>query len=203
MDRRPRVAARQLAAASPVKIDYGRVRWQASSTSGEQIFVNAVGIGFDAHVAARAAAFKFLPGVVGYLVAALQTLRRWEAPAVRVTGPAETIVYEGRLLLVTAGNGVCSGGMFYLTPSASITDGLLDLCLVEQASFLRVLRLLPLAVQGRHEPEPEVRTGRFRTLRVTAEAGVPIHTDLEVQVLNAHTIDVEIIPGGLSVLMPD
>ncbi len=58
------------------------------------------------------------------------------------------------------------------------------------------------ALKGRHETEPEVHTGRVRTLYVTTDAGLPIHTDGEIAARNAQTIEIEVVPGGLSVLMP-
>lgn len=207
MARRPEAAARQLAAATPQAVDYGIVRWVEDGRAGERAFINNVGIGFDAQAAIEAFSFKFLPGMTGYLVAVLRTLRRWSGPRVRVTGveasgSAASVLYEGRLLLVTVGNGVCSGGMFYLTPHASITDGLLDFCLVEHASHWRIMQVIPRALKGRHETEPEVHTGRIRTLHVTTDAGLPIHTDGEIAARNAQTIEIEVVPGGLSVLMP-
>lgn len=207
MARHPEAAARQLATAAPRAVDYGIVRWIEEGRAGERVFVNNVGIGFDAQVAIEAVSLKFLPGFSGYLAAVLRTLRRWDGPAVRITGveasagPA-SVLYEGRLLFVTAGNGVCSGGMFYLTPRASITDGLLDLCLVEYTSTWRIVQVIPRAIRGRHETEPEVHTARIRTLRVASEAGLPIHTDGEIAAREAHTIEVDVVPGGLSVLMP-
>ena len=207
MARRPEAAARQLATATPRAVDYGLVRWVEDGRAGEQVFVNAVGIGFDAQAAIEANSLKFLPGITGYLVAVLRTLRHWGGPMVHITGVeapggSAAVLYEGRLLLVTAGNGVSSGGMFYLTPHASITDGLLDVCIVEYASPWRIMQVIPRAVKGRHETEPEVHTGRIRTLRVTAEAGLPIHTDGEIAARNARNIEIEVVPGGMSVLMP-
>ena len=207
MARDPVAAAHQLATATPQPVDYGRVRWIEDDRAGERAFANNVGIGFDAQAAVEAFSYKYLPGMTGYLVSVLKTLRRWDGPTVRITAveasdaPA-AVLYEGRLLLVTAGNGICSGGMFYLTPRASITDGLLDLCLVEHASPWRIIQVIPRALQGRHEAEPEVRTGQIRTVHVTTDAGLPIHTDGEIAARNAHTIEIEVVPGGLSVLMP-
>ena len=201
-------AVRQIATATPALIDYGRVRWQEEGRTCEQPFVNAVGVGFDARVAAEADAFKAWPGLTGYLAAVVRALRGWEAPHTRISGAATpdgpaAVCYEGKLLLVTVGNGVSSGGTFYLTPRASITDGLLDVCMVAALSSRRLLCLLPRALRGRHEHEPEVHTARLHTLHITADAGLPIHADGEILTHHAQAIDIEVVPGGLSVLMPE
>ncbi len=207
MPRQPRAAARILATATPTAVDYGLVRWDEHGTLRQQVFVNAVGVGFDARAAIEAEALKFLPGFSGYLAAVFRTLRRWNSPQVRVLGAgsptgAATRCYEGRLLLLTAGNGVSIGGMFRLTPHACITDGLLDVCLVEHAGALRILQVLPRAIRGRHEMAREVHTCRVHALEITTEVGLPIHADGEILAHNAQNIAIEVVPGGLSVLMP-
>ncbi len=207
MARDPVAAARQLATAVPTPVDYGVVRWEEEGQMHERIFVNAVGIGFDAFVATEVDAYKGLPGITGYVVAVLQALGRWRAPHVSIHGaatPADSasVLFDGPMLLVTAGNGVCSGGSFYLTPRASFTDGLLDVCMVAEASPWRILQILPRALKGRHEREPEVQSAHIHSLTVTAEAGLPIHADGEIVTRSTRAIEVEVKPGGLSVLMP-
>ncbi len=207
MARDPAAAARQLAAAVPTPIDYGVVRWQEEGKARERIFVNAVGMGFDAFVATEVDAFKRLPGVTGYVVAVLQALGRWQSPPVRISGAATpagpvSVLFDGPMLLVTAGNGVSSGGSFYLTPRASFTDGLLDVCMVAEASPWRILRILPRALKGRHEREPEVHTALIHRLNVTAEACLPIHADGEIVTRCARAVEVEVVSEGLLVLLP-
>ena len=68
MARDPETAAHQLATAIPTPTDYGLVRWEEDGETCERPFVNAVGMGFDAFVAAEADAFKRLPGITGYVV---------------------------------------------------------------------------------------------------------------------------------------
>ncbi len=203
----PQAAARMLARATPRDVDYGVVRWQEAGMGRQQVFVNAVGVGFDARAAIEAERLKFLPGFTGYLAAVFRTLRRWDSPQARIVGAREpgeaaSLLYEGRLLLLTAGNGVSLGGMFRLTPHASITDGLLDVCLVEDARALRIVQVLPRAVRGRHEMAREVHTYRVHTLEITTETGLPIHADGEILAQNAQSIAIDVVPGGLSVLMP-
>ncbi len=224
MPRWPRAAVTALLHAVPQPVDYGVVRWwdeaqrrgagsgelDASSTDNRQpatgnrhVFVNAVGAGFDAQVAAAAGRFKRLPGLTGYLVAVFDTLRRWEAPRTRVhLDGQEAAFYDGALLLVTAANGVSSGGGFYLTPEASVTDGLLDVCLVEHATTGRILQIIPFALRGRHIGAPEVHMSRTKRVKITSDAPVFVHADGEILTKQAEVVDIEVVRGGLSVLVP-
>lgn len=200
-----------LRTAVPTPVDYGRVRWTEAGQPNERVFVNAVGVGFDARVNIEAVALKGLPGRTGYLAAVLRTLRRWDGPPTRVVGHAAAeaepeatarLLYDGPLLMVSVGNGDRVGGLFRLTPRASLTDGLLDVCLVEHASPWRILQVLPRAVRGRHEMAREVHTFRVRSLTITPTTCLPVHADGEILAENAQSVEISVVPHGLSVLTP-
>ena len=198
-------AVQALKTAVPQAVDYGHVRWQEYGQQHEQPFVNAVGIGFDAQAAIEAKAFKGLPGMSGYLAAVLRTLRRWQSPEVRVVDQSTAepyLLYAGPLLLVTVGNGISSGGMFRLTPQASITDGVLDVCLVQDVSRSRIVQMMPRVIQGTHEMAQEVHMHQVTSLIINTSASLPLHADGEILAQQAHTIEIEVVSGGLSVWKP-
>ncbi len=111
-----------------------------------RLFLNGVGVGFDATVAAKMRTIRYLSGTAVYLLAVLQTLGKYKAPhfTIAIDG-AERV---GHNLLIAIGNGRCAGGRFYLTPDAVVDDGLLDLCVVKDVGVARILRLMPLVMVG-------------------------------------------------------
>lgn len=189
----------------PANVDYGIVRWNGRDYTNESIFVNAIGVGFDARVAREVNAVKKLPGLLSYLVAGIRTVRRWESPEVRLTnGVAQEQsdeIYRGRLFMVTAGNGKSSGGGFLFTPGARLTDGFFDVCIVEPVSLTRALQLIPRVLAGKHTTAPEVHMYRKTSLRITSMSDLPIHADGEILTLSARAIEIEIVTGGISVLV--
>lgn len=199
-----RKAVRWLAQASPVPVDVGQVTWEAGAEARTWYFMNAVGAGFDAAAALRSTAYKFLPGLMGYLVSVLHTLASWKAPEVVLYTDAEaaTAAYQGPMLLVTAANGVSSGGGFYLTPRASIHDGLLDVCLIEAVSSVRAVRMIPSVLRGTHLDAPEVHLFRTPYLRLVSGSGLPLHADGEILCAGAQVLTARILPQRLPVLMP-
>lgn len=196
----------RLAHAAPVPVDYGEVTWAAEGQTHTSVFVNAVGIGFDAQAAHAAQAFKRLPGsTLAYLAAVLQTLRHWASPAVQLfddEAPNAQPRFAGKMFLLCVSNGVSSGGGFYLTPEARLDDGLLDACLITDATRARALRMLPSVLKGRHVTAPEVRMHRTTTLHLTTDRPLPLHADGEMLTLAATALTVRIVPGGLQVLAP-
>ena len=198
-------AAQVLAEANVVRVDCGQVRWKERGALQEQIFVNALGLGFNARVARAVAEVKKLRGTAAYLAAALKTLYRWTSPTARVDAIIEgqhCRLYSGSLFLVTAGNGVCSGGGFYLTPEASVLDGRLDVCLIKDLPVRRVLQLIPRVFMGRHAGAPEVHLHRVQELIVATDAPVSVHADGEVIADSTHRVEVKVEPARLPVLVP-
>lgn len=205
----PRVLEAAVAAlvdAQPAPFDYGVVQWLEGTTWQKRAFVNAVGIGFDAQTAVMADRYKRLPGVLGYLVSVMHTLTTWESPAIDVLTTVgdqeEQLLYSGSFFLTTAANGCSTGGGFYLTPDASITDGLLDLCAIKAATKPRILRLLPQALRGIRLDEPEIIRAQITQLRLKTNVPLPIHADGEVLSEGTSQLAVHVVSNHLSVLLP-
>ncbi len=117
-------------------IDVGHVRCTKNGAAGnggvagnDRYFVNGVGIGFDAAVAARTAEIPYLRGAPLYIAAVFQTLGKYQPPVFKVSYGHGEREFSG--LLIAIGNGVCAGGGFYLTPHAKPDDELLDICMVK------------------------------------------------------------------------
>lgn len=208
--RRPEAAVPSLLSADEVPVDGGIVRWREVSDTHqhEAVFINAVGVGFDALVAAEAARTKWVRGVTGYVVAVLRTLRLWTQPTIEARsivaeGEAWGEVYRGPFFLAAVSNGTAVGGGFQLTPNARIDDALLDLCLVAgPLSLPRILYLMPKAIRGRHLDEPEVHMGRVQQVSLSINAGVPIHVDGEILTRSAVEVNVAVQPGAFRMLRP-
>lgn len=187
------------------RIDYGQIQWDSPTGAGTGHFVNIGGTGFDAKVAAAASSFKFLTGTLRYAASVLGTLRRWEAPEVTVQSYLRDEVvytYDGPLFLVLAGNGVCSGGGFFLTPGASILDGMLDVCVIRALPISRVLTLMPAALRGRHAGAPEVSIEKVERVHITSDVPLFIQADGEILTVGATEIEIRVVPGGLRILQP-
>ncbi len=163
-------------------------------------FVNGVGIGFDAAVAARTRAIRFLGGNALYIMAVFQTLGKYVPP--RFTVSMNGATSQSRNLLIAIGNGPCAGGGFYLTPDAQVDDGLLDICMVDEKSILQILSLMPKVMKGKHRNVPGVSFHREKGITVSAAEPFYVHADGEIVGVNVHRVDVGILPGRLSVIAP-
>jgi diacylglycerol kinase (ATP) len=187
----PERAARRLLAATPRRVDIGRMNGR--------FFTNGVGIGFDAQVAARAARIRWLRGIPLYGAALLQMLPTLRAPRIRLELDGE-VVADRQLTLVTVGNGACHGGGFWICPDARPDDGLFDVCIAEALSVPRLLHVIPHVMRGTHVRFPEVRILRAKRVRVSSPDPLPMHADGEVFGDTLREIEMEILAGRLTVL---
>ncbi|MEX0820533.1 MAG: diacylglycerol kinase family protein [Rhodothermales bacterium] len=192
--------------AKTARVDYGIVRWEGLDGRGTGVFVNVAGAGFDAKVASSAAGFKKLRGTSRYLAAVLSTLRSWESPEVRVDlfhGGGELERVETSMLMVLVGNGRCAAGGFYLTPDATIVDGMLDVCIVGRISGWRIASLIPRVLRGRSlRDEPEIVQRRVRSLEVRSTVPLPVQADGEVLAERARFVHLDLVEKGLPIVMP-
>lgn len=183
------------------RIDIGELTASDSgSGTSSRLFVNGVGVGFDAAVAVRTRSFRFLSGLPMYAGALLGTLGRYRAPVFRVR--SEEQEFSGTRLLVAIGNGHSAGGGFLLTPRARPDDGWLDLCTIQELSPVGILGLVPSVLRGRHLSRPDVTWFRFRNLSLETDPGVPVHADGEIVGTAVRKLEVRLHPESLEVVAP-
>lgn len=152
------------------------VRVVAGAT--ERHFVNVAGAGFDSDVNETANAMTTRLGGTGtYVVAVLRTLRTFTAANYEITVDAQTITLPAMLAVV--GNGASYGGGMKVLPAASVTDGLLDVCIVEELSRVAFLRAFPRVFRGTHVSHPKVRMLRGRTVKLEADRRIQVYADGE------------------------
>jgi diacylglycerol kinase (ATP) len=165
-----------------------------------RVFVNGVGVGFDAAVAARMRTIRYLSGTAVYVLAVLKTLGKYKAPDFRIVVDGTEI--RSRNLLIAVGNGRCAGGSFYLTPDAEVDDGCLDLCLIKEVSIPKILRLMPLVMVGKHKGIKEVSFSRSREqILIDSDSTFHVHADGELVGEQVNHVEITTRPEFLSILV--
>lgn len=163
-------------------------------------FFNNVGLGFDALASFHAVAYKHLPGPLAYGAGVLRALTSWTGPQARieVDGAVESIP----LMFATVANGTRTGGLFRLTPGASLFDGVLDVCTVRYVRPARALLVAPRTLNGSHVRLDEVRVRTGVRIRIDVSEAVPVHADGEIVSRGCRRMDCWVVAGALPVLVP-
>jgi diacylglycerol kinase (ATP) len=145
---------------------------------GERLCINSAGLGFEGQVNKFSQGITVVRGHIRYLIALVKAFASFSCFHVKLT-TAEGRTIEGKKLLISIGNGIRTGGAFYLTPDAYPDDGLIDACIVEPVGRIRMLRLLPMSFKGNHVGRPEVTMLRTSSLTIESGAPYPMHIDGE------------------------
>jgi YegS/Rv2252/BmrU family lipid kinase len=163
-------------------------------------FGNGVGVGFDAVVGFEALKMKRLQGFLSYLIAALKTIfLYYQAPRVRLEYDGKTM--ELNALMVSVMNGRRMGGGFMMAPEAETEDALLDLCIAEQVSKMRVLTLIPKFMAGQQASQPSIRTDRTNSIQITAlEGTLPAHADGETLCVEGDQLSIQLLPRKIEII---
>jgi diacylglycerol kinase (ATP) len=184
-----------------------------------RIFVNMVGLGFDASVASLAVNLKrrwyLLPMTVLYLVALLGKLfNKYDYPDIflcyQQPGKCAPNMSSGKITLLSIANGPTCGGMFRLAPAANLADGYFDILRVEQAGNWRILSCIYKAIKGKHLSLPEVykdkESGylpRTKAVVISSLNGKAIDCHYDGEILEPQKqYLIKIIPKALKVIVP-
>lgn len=164
-------------------------------------FLNALGVGLDANIAAAAERLKKYPLMHGqtlYWTASLRELIFHYDLCPRLSVQYDDHAAEHRdFALAAVSIGPTYGGGFRINPDADPRDGLFDLCTIWKPTLLRALRLLPLVEKGKHLREPEV--ARARIQHIVMESDRLIHAHLDGEVMLERRFEAHILPAALLV----
>jgi diacylglycerol kinase (ATP) len=188
----PEAIADVLITGEACPVDLGRVNGR--------YFCTVATAGVDAEVSAYVDSMRVpLRGTIAYLCGALCVLSRYRPRNLRIVGDFGVI--DRAVFLASTANTSSYGGAIRIAPGAVPTDGLLDLCIIDQVSKLRALALIPMVLLGRHGSEPEVQL--IQTKRLTIDSGdTPIELWADGERI-AHTpATIEIVPGAVRVVVP-
>jgi YegS/Rv2252/BmrU family lipid kinase len=167
--------------------------------AGDRYFQNGLGIGFDAWVVNRLLEIRKLSGTAMYLWAVIKTIYSYQPPTVHIS--YNDINRTEKFYLITVGNGISLGGGFKLTPDAIIDDGYFDLNIIRNLSKIEVYQNLIGVYSGKHVRLPQVTMDRAKQIRIESDQGFAAHMDGELLALNLKSLDVELLPKALEVVV--
>lgn len=173
-----------------------RRRMDVGSVNG-RCFLNIVGVGLDVDIVAQAEKVKrFLRGLPNYLVALVRALFGHHGHRMRVI--VDGVQRELEAIIVAVANGRYFGGGMMVAPHADISDGLLDVCMIQNVSRLKALRLLPMFITGQHLDLPITEYIRAKEIVIEQDRDI-IQADGEL--VSARRVSIR-LDGALDVLVP-
>ena len=187
----PTAIAEILITGAPQPIDLGKVN--------DRYFCTVATAGVDAEVSSFVDSMRMpLRGTLAYLYGAVRVLARYRGRCVRLEGDFGTI--EKRVFLASSANTCAYGGAIRIAPDAVVTDGLLDLCVIDSVSRLRSLFMLLAVMRTRHTHCRQVQF--IKTSRVRLEADEPMELWADGERIGTTPATIEAVPDAVKVVLP-
>lgn len=177
--------------------DAGRVTWN----DGSEFFINAAGTGVDVEVVRQIRKLPRIRGALSYLIGLTRTVFQFKPLQLRVSFDGQPV--ERNVLMMAVTNGLCLGGGFYICPAALPDDGYFDTIMVEELSYLGIVRAVPRVMRGTHEKLAEVSMQRARKVEIESMNGMPLYFQLDGELrepISANSMTFELNAGVLPVL---
>lgn len=176
----PSALARACRIGRSVKTDMGEMLWRdAQGVKHRQGFALMAGIGFDAQIMQAAIPAKRTMGQAAYFAAALANPKP-ETREFRITVDGKTITRRGISCMV-ANNAILQGDID-IVPSCTMTDGLLDVIVIEADETAQLIRPLFVGLVDRDgkrigRPHLESFCGKDILVRTSTPAQMEIDGD--------------------------
>ncbi len=175
--------------AAPRRIDIGLFN--------DLYFVNSVSLGLSTAIAEELKnRDKASLGKLAYLPAVLKAIS--EAQSLEMKVVTEDFEFDGRIVQFVAASTGRHAGSFFVTPDASIDDGLLSAYIVQVKEGVDVLSYGAALATGTHTLMENVLSTECR--RISLELHHPTQFVLDGDMFLAQTAEISIVPGALTVL---
>ncbi|MCT1523619.1 diacylglycerol/lipid kinase family protein [Sphingobacterium hotanense] len=163
---------------------------------GEDRFFNIAGLGFDASVSDKFANETFR-GPVGYLRTAINVLSNYKPKKYKLKIDGKE--YEREAFMISVANSPQYGNNAYIAPNASITDGLLDVCIVHKFPLYTLPMMIFHLFNKTADQSEYVEIIPGKHIIIEQEGKDPVHLDGEPKELGQR-IEIEVMERALNII---
>lgn len=171
-----------------LNIDYGKI-------NGLPFFCTC-GVGFDAFVSLKFAD-SGKRGLLTYLENTLHESLTYQPETYEIENEEGTVKYNA--FLIACGNASQYGNNAYITPQASLKDGLMDVTILEPFTVLDVPSLSFQLFNKTIDQNSRIKTMRTKKIKIHRDQPGVFHYDGD-PIMGDKDLEVEIIPKGLYVI---
>ena len=171
-------------------IDYGKIN--------NVPFFCTCGVGFDAFVSLKFAKAG-RRGPLTYLEKTLLESLKYQPETYELETEDGTLKYKA--FLIACGNASQYGNNAYIAPQATLTDGLLDVTILEPFTVLDVPALSFQLFNKTIDQNSRIKTFRCKQLCIRRTTPGVVHFDGDPMMMGEN-IDVKVIKEGLQVIIP-
>ncbi|WP_231729718.1 diacylglycerol kinase family protein [Pedobacter sp. Leaf176] len=169
-----------------------------SAYFNNKYFFNLAGMGFDAHLSSAFSKDK-RRGLAGYIKLSLKEVFSYKEEIYEIN--IDGVNYKRKAFAVTIANSSQYGNNVYISPDASVKDGLLDVCIIKPFSILKLPLLSYVLLKGTAEASDMIEIIKGKDIRISRPKDGPVHVDGEPLKMGKE-IQITVNPLSLEVIVP-
>jgi len=197
----PAAVADVLLHGTPSAVDLVRVERPGSP---DRIVAGSAYAGLDALASELVDGVRWMPSRLQYPYAAVRAMATYRPSHFRLDVDGSRHEFDAATVCVA--NSAYYGKGMKIAPSASVTDGLLDVVVIEAGSRRRLVQAMPKVYDGAHVGLEGVHVLRGARVELAATPAVAMGGDGEqlgrLPELGAEPAVVSVLPGALRLLLP-
>lgn len=186
-----------LAAKKAIEVINGfKLQLVDTATLNEKFFFNMAGMGFDAHISSVFAGNKSR-GLKGYIEMGLKEITSYQPQsyAIEVDG----VSYTRAAFVVSIANSSQYGNNVYISPKSSLTDGLLDVCIIKPFPLYKIPVLAYHMIRATTDQSDMVEIIRGKKIKISRAKEDSIHIDGEPFFMGKE-IEIAVVPLSLNII---
>ena len=174
------------------------MQMDTATFNGKRYF-NMAGMGFDAHISAIFAGNK-KRGLSGYVKTGLKEMLNYKPATYTITVDGQT--YTRTAFVVSIANSAQYGNDTYISPQASVRDGLLDVCIVKSFPLILLPKLAYVMLRAKTHESDMVEIIRGKNIQILRPHEAAIHIDGEPFIMGKE-ITISVNPLSLNIITPN
>lgn len=183
-------AIKTMNAGRTITIDAGKMNGQW--------FFNMAGMGFDAHISHVFANGSTKRGFVSYFKSSIQEISTYKSKNYHIE--VDGVAYDREAFMLSMANSSQYGNNAHVSPTASVQDGLLDVCIIKPFPLWRFPEMGLRMFTKTADSSKYVEIIKGKHIVIARQQEGPIHLDGEPQVAGTD-IDIEVVPNALHVIV--
>lgn len=165
----------------------------------KKYLVNLAGIGFDGFLT-EIIATKSYRGFWLYIWLFLRYFWSYKTSEYSIVTDTETAT--GRYNMIEVANGPMYGYNFEVVPGADISDGIIDVLLLEKTSVFRILLDSLKLLRNDWENISWAKRLKSTAVKITSNSEIKMHVDGEFTKLDSNEINFKILPESINLIVP-
>jgi diacylglycerol kinase (ATP) len=162
----------------------------------DRYFFNMAGMGFDAQISAVFAGNK-TRGLKGYIAMGLKEVTTYQPQTYQLE--IDGVKYSKEAFIISIANSSQYGNNVHISPQSSLSDGVLDVCIVKPFALYKLPVLVYEMMRSKTHQSNMVEIIRGKNIKITRAKEDSVHLDGEPFFMGK-IIEIAVIPAALNVI---